>query len=187
MNIITVENRSGLTKAKQLRRNGIIPCAIYDGSLGESLSVQIDQATGRQLLRSKREGNKVELELDGKIIPVQIKDLERNFVNNEIIHITFQALEADKKVNSKVPIVLENTDKVVGVLEQMLFEVPYSAFPADMIDSVAIDLEALVVGSVLTLEDIPAFKNKNINLQLNSDSTILRISDKKRSVLQVAE
>lgn len=181
MNIITVENRNVLTKAKQLRRASIIPCAIYGGSLPESLLIQMEQSIAKKLLRYKREGSKVDIELDGKIIPVQIKDIECNFTNNEILHINFQALEADKRVNSKAQIILENTDKVVGVLEQMLFEVPYSALPSDMVDTVVVDLEGLAVGNVLTLEDIPAFKNKNIDLQVSADSMILKISDRKSS------
>lgn len=187
MNSITVENRNMLTKAKQLRKANIVPCVIYGGLLAESLLVQVDQSTARTMIRRKREGSKIEIELDNKIIPVQIKDIERDFINNEIIHISFQALEADKRVNSKAQIILENTDKVVGILEQILFEVPYSAFPSDMIDTVTIDLEGLGVGSALTLEDIPAFKNKNINLQVSADSMILKINDKKGAVAQVTE
>lgn len=184
---ITVESRNVLRKAKQLRRDGIVPCTIYGGALSESLLIQMDQNEAKRMLRSKQEGSKMEIELDSKIIPVQIKDVESNIINNQIIHICFQALEADKRVNSKAQIILENADKVVGVLEQMLFEVPYSALPSDMIDTVTIDLDGLVGGSVLTLEDIPAFKNENINLQVSSDSMILKISDRKGVVLEVAE
>ena len=181
MDIITVEKRSVLKKAKQLRRNGIIPSVIYGGSLPESLLVQIDKSAAKKLLRCKREGSKMEIELDSKLIPVQIKDIDSNIVNNEILHISFQALEADKRVNSKAQIILENTDKVVGVLEQLLFEVPYSALPSDMIDTVVVDLEGLAVGKVLTLEDIPVFKNENIDLQVSADSMILIITDRKSS------
>ena len=59
MDIITVEKRSVLKKAKQLRRNGIIPSVIYGGSLPESLLVQIDKNAAKKLLRCKREGSKM--------------------------------------------------------------------------------------------------------------------------------
>lgn len=181
MDTIIAQKRDVQEKAKKLRRLGIIPCSIYGGSLGESISVQINKTEAKKLLRSKREGSKVEIHLDNKHIPVQIKDVDSNIVNNEILHISFQALEADKKVNSKAQIILENADKVVGVLEQILFEVPYSALPSDMIDTVTLDLEGLTVGKVITLEDIPAFQSENIELQVNADSMILKISDRKSS------
>ena len=187
MSIITVENRSVSKKAKQLRRANIIPCVIYGSSLPESLMVQMDQSSVKQLLRSKREGSKLEIEHDGKIIPAQIKEIACNFMNNEIQHICFQALEDDKRVNSKAQIVLENTDKIVGILEQTLFEVPYSAFPSDMVDTVVIDLDGVVAGKIFTLEDIEEFKNKDIDVQVSLDTMILRINDKKRNLAQVAE
>ena len=95
-------------------------------------------------------------------------------------HFSFQVLAADKKVNSVAHIFLKNTELVPGNLEQMLFEVPFSSFPADMIDTVTIDLEGLSVGTVLAVKDIPEFQIEQIDLQINSDSTVLRILDKKR-------
>lgn len=187
MNIITVEKRNELTKAKRLRRNGIIPCVVYGGSLPESLMVQVNQSTARKLLSYKREGSKVEIQLDSEVIPAQIKDIEYNAMNNEIQHISFQALEENKRVNSKAQIILENTDKVVGILEQMLYEVPYSAFPSDMVDTVVIDLDGVGAGKIFTLEDIEEFKNRDIDVQVSLDTMILRVNDKKRNVLQAAE
>lgn len=180
MSIITLENRNMSIKAKQLRKASIVPCVIYGGELAESLSVQIDQSTATGLLRQKREGSKMEVKLDGKVIPVQLKEIERNFINNEIIHLGFEALEADVKVNSKAQIILENIDKVTGILEQVLFEIPYSCLPSDMVDTVVVDLEKLRVGTALTVGDLPEFKNENITLQVSPESLVLKINDKKR-------
>lgn len=181
MDTIIAEKRDVQVKAKQLRKLGIVPCSIYGGGLPESLSVQINKVEAKKLLRSKREGSKVEIHLDSERIPVQIKDVDSNIINNEILHISFQALEADTRVNSKAQIILENVDKITGILDQMLFEVPYSALPSHMIDTIVVDLEGLVVGNVVTLEDIPAFKNENIDLQVSADSMILKISDRQSS------
>lgn len=187
MNMITVESRNTAKKAKQLRRDGIVPCTIYGGGLTESILIQMDQNAAKRMLRSKQEGSKIEISLNNDIILAQIKDVEINTINNQIIHICFQALEADKKVNSKAQIILENADKVVGILEQMIFEVPYSAFPSDMIDTVVVDLEGLAAGSFLTLEDVIDFKKEKIDLQLSADSMVLKISDRKEALLQVAK
>lgn len=187
MNIITVEKRNVLTKAKRLRREGIIPCIIYGGALPESLMVQVNHSTAKKLLSYKREGSKVEIKFDSEVIPAQIKDIEYNAMNSEIQHISFQALEENTRVNSKAQIVLENTDKVVGILEQMIYEVPYSAYPSDMVDTVVIDLDGVVAGKIFTLEDIAEFKDKDIDVQVSLDTMILRVNDKKRSLVQVAE
>lgn len=187
MNIITVEKRTEVTKAKQLRRQGIVPCIIYGGGLPESLMVQINHKVAKSLLGYKREGSKLEIKVEDQVIPVQIKDITCNTMNHTIEHISFQALEANKRVNSKAQIIVENTDKVVGMLEQMVYEVPYSALPADMVDTVVIDLDGVAPGKIFVLEDLAAFRNEAIDVQMSLDTMILRVNDKKRNVLQAAE
>ena len=132
-------------------------------------------------MRTKREGSKLQLELDGEIIHVQIKEKVRDLISGKAEHIQFQSLRADQKVNSIAHIFLKNTDNIPGVLEQMLYEVPFSSLPEDMIDTVTIDLEGKPTGTVLTVSDIPEFQSSDIELQIKADSMVLRISDKKRS------
>lgn len=73
MNIIKVEKRDAQAKAKQLRRAGIVPCCVYGSGLPDSISIQMEQLAANQLLQTKREGSKVQLDLGGQQIPVQIK------------------------------------------------------------------------------------------------------------------
>ncbi|MGI6182184.1 MAG: 50S ribosomal protein L25/general stress protein Ctc [Agathobaculum sp.] len=180
MDIIKVEQRDLQTRAKRLRQAGLVPCCVYGGGLPESLHIQMTQAAAEQLLREKREGSRVQLELDGKLIPVQIKEKTRNFADSKIAHIQFQALQMNQKVNSVAHILLKNEDIVPGVLEQMLFEVPFSSLPGDMIDTVTIDLQGMPAGTVLTVSDIPEFRDGHVDLQIEADSMVLRINDKKR-------
>ena len=181
MDIITVQKRNPEEKAKKLRRAGLVPCIIFGGTLPESISIQMEEAAARKLVRFKREGSKLHLNLDGQTIPVQIKEKEQNTLNNEIVHISFQALSADQKVNSVIHIILENADVIAGTLEKLLLEIPYASLPADMIDTVTVDLEGIPVGTVLTVADIPELKSEKIDLQVDISSIVLRISDKIRA------
>ncbi len=186
MNVIKVEKRDTQAKAKRLRREGIVPCCVYGGGLPDSISIQMEQQIANQLLQTKREGSKVQLDLDGKLIPAQIKEQTRNFLNLNIEHIGFQALQADQSVNSVAHIFLKNAETSAGVLEQMIFEVPYASLPKDMIDTVTVDLADMTVGTVLTVEEIPEFASDRITLQIDPDSMVLRLSDKKRAPTQDA-
>lgn len=187
MDIIKVEKRDTKVNAKQLRRAGIVPCCVYGGSLPEALSIQMEQKAADQLMRTKREGSKLQLELDGELIHVQIKEKVRDLISGKAEHIQFQSLRSDQKVNSIAHIFLKNTDNVPGILEQMLYEVPFSSLPEDMIDTVTIDLEGRPTGTVLTVSDIPEFQSGDIELQIKADSMVLRISDKKRSAAPAAD
>ncbi len=180
MNTILAQKRDQAAKAKQLRRSGIVPCVIYGASLKESLSVQIDQSTARQLQRTKRNGSKVNIQVDGKTYPTLIKDLEYNGMNNEILHISFQVLDARKKFNSVADIVLLNKEKVAGILEQMQMQIPHAAEPEYLLDTVTVNLENMPIGTTLTIGDIPEFQSDKIELQADAGSIVLRISDKKR-------
>lgn len=187
MNVITVEKRDFKVKAKQLRRSGIIPGSVFGGSLSEAVSLQIDEGIARKLIRDKREGSKLKLDLDGKLISVQIKEKTINTLNNEILHISFQALKADQKVNSVIHIILKNAEKVKGLLERMLMEIPYASLPEDMIDTITIDTDGMSVDSVITVGDIPELVSDKIELQVDKEEIVLRISDKKRSTQKASE
>jgi len=191
MNTITVEKRDFSVKAKHLRRNGHIPGSVFGGPLKESISLQIDESTARQLVRHKREGSKLKLELDGKVIPVQIREKSIDNLNNEILHFRFQALAPNQPVSSVIHIILKNMEKVTASLERMVSEIPYTSLPEDMIDTITIDVDGMPVGSVLTVGDIPELNNEKIDLKIDKDEIILRIKDAKRigtsTVEQAAE
>lgn len=187
MDIIMAEMRNPETKAKQLRRSGIIPCVISGADLKESLSIQLDQNTARQLKRTKRNGSKVDIQADGKIYHTLIRDLEYNSLNDAIVHISFHVLDAAKKVNSVTDIVLLNKDKVQGVLEQMQMKVPHAAVPQYLLDTVTVDLAGVPIGTTITVGDIPEFQSDKIELQVDPDSIVLRIRDKKRADARYAE
>lgn len=184
MDIIKVEKRDTRAKAKQLRRAGIIPCCVYGGALTDALSIQMDQKSAEQLQRTLREGSKVHLELDGKPLTVQIKELKADIISHQIEHIQFQALSANQKVNSVAHILLKNAELVPGVLEQMLFEVPFASLPKDMIDTVTVDLENKPIGTVITVADIPEFTSDAVELQVEPDSVVLRIADKQNAPVE---
>ncbi|MDD3430348.1 MAG: 50S ribosomal protein L25/general stress protein Ctc, partial [Oscillospiraceae bacterium] len=166
MNVITVNKRDLTVKAKQLRRSGMVPGSVFGGPLTDSISLQIDEATVRKLFREKREGSKLKIDLDGKLILVQIKEKAVNTLSNEILHISFQALKADRKVNSVIHILLKNTEKVTESLEKALMEIPYAALPEDMIDTITIDVDGMAAGSVITVVDIPELESEKIDLQV---------------------
>lgn len=180
MDTIVVEKREASVKVNHLRRAGLVPCVVCGGGLPKSISLQMKQNNAQQLFKRYRNGSKVNLNVDGQTIPVQIKEKTRNFQSDEIMHISFQALQAEQRVNSVANILLKNSDKVSDVLEKMMMEIPYSSLPADMIDTVTIDVDGFAVGTVITVKDIPAFTSDKIELQVDADSIVLRLRDKAR-------
>lgn len=178
MDQIHVKKRDTAIKAKRLRQLGMVPGNIIGKSLPESISIQMEEAEARRLGRQLREGSKIAIDLEGQAIPAQIKEKSLNTLNNEILHLSFQALVADEKVNSVIHILLENEEKAGNQLEKMMMEIPYTSLPADMIDTITIDLDGMAVGTVVMVKDIPELMSDAIELRVDPEEIVLRISDK---------
>ena len=177
---IPVKARDFTVKAKQLRRSGLVPGSVYGGPLTEDISLQLDYAEVQKLVREKWKGSRINLDLDGRIIPVQIKDADFDPLGRTMLDISFEALKADVKVNSVVHILLKNVDKLPAPPERLLTEIPYDALPKDMIDTITLDLDGMPIGTIITVADLPELQNEALELQVPSDEIVLRILDKKR-------
>lgn len=180
MEKITVQKRDLSVKPKKLRRLGMVPGSVFGKSLPESIYIQMEESVARKLIRQKREGSKLSLDIDGKTITVQIKEKTFDMLKDEIIDISFQALIADEKVNSVVHIFLANDEKIAGQLDRMLLEIPYASLPENMIDTITIDLDGMKTGTVLAVKDIPELMSGKLELQVDVEEIVLRISEKAR-------
>ena len=178
MDTIKATKRDMTVKAKHLRKNGLVPGNVYGGSLAESISIQMKEADVRKCAVGKHVGSRLNLDLDGQIIPVQVKENSVNSMTGVINNVSFQALKAGHKVNSVVVIHLENTDKQVSAMvEQMVNEIAYSALPRNMVDTINIDVDGLPIGTVITVADVPELMSDTLELQIPTDEIIVRISE----------
>lgn len=182
METINVQKRDFTVKAKKMRALGLVPGNIFGKSLPETISIQVEEAVARKLIREKREGSKVTLKLGSKSYPVQIKEISLNALSNVILNLSFQALKADEKVNSLVHIFVTGDEKIPGILERMTLEIPYSSLPADMIDTITLDIEGIKAGDIIRVKDIPELMDEKIELQIDPDEFVLRVVEKKGGV-----
>lgn len=187
MKSISVQKRDLTVKAKKMRRLGMVPGNVFGKSMPESISIQMEESVARGLVRQKREGSKLSLNVDGETIQVQIKEKTLNTLNNEILHISFQALAADEKINSVIHILLANDEKLGGQLNKMLMEIPYASLPGDMIDTITIHADELKTGDILMVKDIPELMSDKIELQVATDEIVLHIIERERNVQTPSE
>lgn len=187
MENIQVQKRDFTMKAKKLRRLGIVPGSVFGKSIPEAVSIQIEESVARKLVQQKREGSKLTLDIDGQMIPVQIKEKTMNTLNNEIIQLSFQALTEDEKVNSVIHIMLSNDDKLPGQLERLLIEVPYSSLPKDMIDTITLNLEGIKKGESIMIKDIPELMSEKVDLHIDPEEIVVRVTEKKQNEPVVEE
>lgn len=178
METINVQKRNFNVKAKKMRRLGLVPGNVFGKSLPDSISIQMEEAVARRLIRFNREGSKLVMNIEGQTIPVQIKEKSLNKVNDEILNISFQALSVNEKVNSVIHIIIINDAKIQGIVEKIQLEIPYASLPEYMIDTITIDVDGMKAGTVLTVGEIPELKSDKIELQVDPGSIVLRVSEK---------
>ncbi len=187
MYTLNAEVRSPQVKAKHLRKAGFLPCCIYGIQLEESISIQVPQTDADRLLRQVGVGGTVDIHVAEKKYPVLIKEIARNALKNEVEHVGFQAMDANTKLNTTARIQLINREKVPGFIGQVLFEVPYSAYPADLIDTITIDMETIAGGGRIAVADLEIAKNENIQILIDTESIVVTVTENARAAVETEE
>lgn len=148
-------------KVKQLRRDGILPGNIY-GRDFKSVSVQVPLKDFEKVYKEAGETGVVDLDLDGKAIPVLIHNVDKDYLKNPL-HADFYKVNLSEKVKTMVPVLVTGEPKAVadntGLLMNITTEVEVEALPTDLPENIEINVESLAnVGDQITVADakVPA-------------------------------
>lgn len=171
------EKRDLEVKAKVIRRNGLVPAAIY-GRHMDSLSIQIKEDVAIKFLRLNSIGSKVLLEIDGEEHMAILKEFQRNSLNHKIIHIEFHALTKGEKVKVTLPIKYINKDSIDqgSILQEQMNEIEISTLPEFLIDHISIDLSKYSQGDSVYVRDLDVFNDENIEVISPQESLVCLIT-----------
>ncbi len=159
----SVRTNVGKKDAKTIRRNGSVPCVVYGAGTQAHFSVKhVDM----EKLIYTANVYIINLEVDGKTIPSIIQDIQFHPVTDKIVHVDFIELEADKKVRVNIPVNLFGRSVGVlngGKLQQIFRRVKVFAIPADLPDSIEVDISKLKIGQAIRISDINTDKLNILN------------------------
>lgn len=90
---IQVEKRTGLGKNKvdKIREKDFIPGVLY-GKGEETEHVKVDKRIFEKVYKSAGTSTLIDLELEGNVVPVLIKEVQRHPFKNQYLHVDFQNL-----------------------------------------------------------------------------------------------
>ncbi|OUY05747.1 50S ribosomal protein L25/general stress protein Ctc [Acinetobacter populi] len=151
--------QEGKGASRRLRREAKVPAIIY-GADQEPASITLELREVVKVLESEAFFSSiVEINLNGKKESVIIKALQRHPSKNTPLHADFLRVKAGEAITVNVPLHFANQEeakgvKAGGVVSINAAEVEVSVLPADLPESITVDLADLDVGDVIHLSDI---------------------------------
>mgnify|MGYP000893888988 FL=1 len=174
MNTLKAEKRNA--KAKALRREGYVTGNLFGREIEGSIPVKMAQKDVSEVLRYNDKGSQLFLEVEGKKYDVVIKEIDYDNMAKHVLDIEFQALVSNEKIHNTAEIVLLNKEKVVeGVLEELLEEVSYKAYPADLVDKIKLDVGSLRLGDTIKVKDLDISKNDKIEVTTAPETIVVNV------------
>jgi large subunit ribosomal protein L25 len=149
---------SGTRAARRLRRDGFVPGTVYGhGSAPVSVAVvardlrtALSGDAGSNALLSLQAGSETYLTL--------AREMQRHPVKGTVTHVDFVIVRRDEVISAEVPLNLVGEAIEVqhgdGMVEQQLFTLPVRALPADIPNSVELDISGLIIGASLRVADL---------------------------------
>jgi large subunit ribosomal protein L25 len=169
----------GKGASRRLRRAGGIPAIIYGGGT-EPRSIQLEQE--KTWVASQKEwfySSIIELDVDGKVENVLLRDMQRHPYKQIIMHLDFQRVNKNEMIRMSVPLHFINGDtspagKIADVvIMHELTEVAISCLPGDLPLNIEVDLSALEVGDTVHLSKLVLPKGVEIpQLKLGPDHDV---------------
>jgi large subunit ribosomal protein L25 len=145
---------------RALRRDGLIPAALYGHKGAESVSLTIDAKEAIRLLKAASVNNTLidlkvpEISWNGKAL---IREVQSHPWKRTIYHLSFFSVSADSTVELVVPLTLVGTAagvKLGGVLEQSMSELNISCLPGRIPENIEINVTDFEAGSNLHVSEL---------------------------------
>lgn len=133
-------------KVKTVRQAGFVPGTIY-GPKTDPMSVQFDYRPLQVALMKAGGTHIIDIQVEGKTYPSLARDVQRDVLKGDILHVDFLAVDMSAKITAEIPINLINESPVVASREGILITGPNSltveTLPSNLVDHIDIDLSAL--------------------------------------------
>ena len=154
-------------KTKRLRRQGYVPGIVY-GPTNDPISVQFVYRAIEVTLMNAGGTNLIDIVVDGKTFPSLAREVQRDVVRGDILHVDFLAVDENQRIRVEVPVVMEGQSPVVAAREGILItgrsSLTLEVFPGDIRNQIIIDLSRLTeMGSEVLVRDLEFGENVTVH------------------------
>ena len=145
-------------KVRAIRRQGMVPAVLYGHGI-DGLPIQVDAKEVEQLLSEVSASTLIELKVDGDEHKVLVRDVQRDVIRRDLMHVDFLKVAMDVAIRTTVPVELVGeapaARELGGILVTGVTEIEIEALPEDLPDRIIVDLEPLKeIDDAIAIEDL---------------------------------
>jgi large subunit ribosomal protein L25 len=178
----TYREETGKNAMRRLRKTGSIPGIVF-GRSGETTPVQFPVRDVEKILFSESGFNTIfKLSVDGakkeEFPMVIVKEYQVDPVTHNFLHISFYRVHMDRVIEVNVPVhtigVSPGVKNEGGNLDMVMREIHVNTLPANIPESIEIDISELVINSAVRIKDITF--PEGVEIDLDPEAVVLQIT-----------
>ena len=152
--------KQGTGASRRLRITGRTPGIVYGGTV-EPTVIELDHnALWHALKKEAFHASVLQMEYNGTTTEVLLRDVQYHPYKQLVLHIDFQRIDANTKMNKKVPLHYSGEENSPAakidmcLINHVMTELEVSCLPKDLPEFIAVDLSQLTKGHSLHVNDI---------------------------------
>ncbi len=161
-------------QVKAMRREGKLPAVIY-GRNTEPINVTLDAHGASLALGKITSSSLVTLDVDGTEYPALVREKQRDFIKNRLLHVDFLAVSLTEKLRAVVSLHFHGVSTAVkdysAVMVHNLEQFHVECLPADLPERIEVDIAQLArVGDAIRVRDVAV--SDKIRVLENPDTVV---------------
>lgn len=150
-------------QVKALRRAGQLPAVIY-GRHVEPVKIMLESHSASLALAKLTSSSLIMINVDGAEYPVLVREKQRNYIKNSLLHVDFLAVDLTENIRTEVRIEFTGLSLAVkdynAVLVNHLTSIEVECLPTDLPERIVVDLGALArIGDAIHVRDVAPIEN----------------------------
>ena len=176
---LKAQTRTVISKGlNRLRRDGLLPGVLY-GSNVDPVALQLPAHEAGQLLTRLQGTVLIDLEVDGQTHTTIVRELQRDVLRGNPVHVDFMAVDMEQVLNIRVPISLVGESPAVATGEYAvmtsLYELEVECLPKDIINIIEVSVEGLTdLGDTILVSDVGV--PEGINILTDLEESVARVA-----------
>jgi len=175
-------SEQGSGASRRLRNAGQTPGIIYGGT-ASPVTIALDHnALFHALKKEAFHSSILDMEIDGKVEKVLLRDFQMHAYKQLVLHADFQRVDQNQKIHVKVPLHFVNAEispavKLhAAVISHVMNELDVTCLPGDLPEFVEVDLSTVEAGASVHLSDVKLPKGVTPVLHGQDNPTIATAS-----------